>query len=174
MQRMKTYKYMIAGSQDFKDRDSCFYGQGRSNRLQSSEPTLKFTSFTFVTGVLENLNLQVTRPEARWPEFDFRQGTTFLFVTTGSEVHPAYAMGTGSLYAGKRRPERDANQRYILPRLRMYGSIPQIPHTSAWRGGLNTRYYNICILITYYAFVALFFISTQATSVIHCAVFRAV
>jgi len=53
-------------------------------------------------------------------------------IQTGTGAHPtSYPKGNGDS-PGVKRPERDYS--HLVPRLRMRGAVPPLPHTSSWRG----------------------------------------
>jgi hypothetical protein len=66
--------------------------------------------------------------------FDSRQRPGFFLrhlVQTGSGAHPA-THGYGS-FLGLKRPGREADHLFPLPRLRMHGAVPLLTHTSAYQ-----------------------------------------
>jgi len=75
-----------------------------------------------------------------------RDGKGFFYlchcVQTGSWDHPAsYPMILGVLSPGVKWPRHEADCSPPVPRLRMHGTIPLLPHMSAWHGvQLSTGY----------------------------------
>jgi len=56
-------------------------------------------------------------------------------VQTGCGAHPpSYTMGTADSSPGVKWPGREAAHLHLMPRLRMRGAIPAIPHAFSHRG----------------------------------------
>jgi len=65
--------------------------------------------------------------------FSYQQGQEGLLQSIQSTSGAFHSMGTGKLSVGVDWLGLKANHSHFVPRLRLYGAIPPLPHIPSWR-----------------------------------------